>query len=172
MTLPDLLKARKAIAQFPGWSEPEPETGFIWFHAPLEVAGVVEEGFILAGGCFRNIPECNVTFELRIAGPKRRRIPLARFEWQSLRGGHTNARRGGSPVSGTRVSDTHYHSFDLNWLHREGRMRLGNLPQAEDFEQPIQSFESLRQTIGNLFRINNIEIVNAPPWEYSLFDNG
>jgi hypothetical protein len=48
-------------------------------------------------------------------------------------------------------------------------MRSGNLPQAESVEPEPQSFESLRDEVGNLFRINNISIVLPPPWEYGMF---
>ncbi len=172
MGLPDLVAARKEIALFPGWSDPEPETGAMWFIASLAIGGVVQEAFALHGVCLKYAPEKNVAFELKALGPKRRKIPLARYEWRSLRGGHTNARRSGSPVSGQRVSATHYHSFDLNWLEAEGRMRAGNLPQAMSIEQEPQSFESLRDEVGNLFRINNISVVLPPPWEYEMFGHG
>lgn len=170
MTLPALASSIKAIAQFPGWSEPEPETGFCWFHAPLIVAGVVEQGFILHGGYLKRVPEANVSFELRVSRPGgKRKMALARVDWRAVRGGHTNPKRSGSPVSGCRVGNSHHHSFALNWLPQENRLRSGNLPMAEDIDQGIQTFESLRAEVGNLFRINNIEIVTPPKWEYDLF---
>jgi hypothetical protein len=51
-------------------------------------------------------------------------------------------------------------------------MRNGNLPQAVELDEEPQSFESLREVVGNLFRINNIDVVSRPPWEYNLFTNG
>ena len=156
MTLPDLIAARKEISQFPGWSEPEAETGAMWFIAPLSIAGVVQEAFALHGVCLKYAPDRNVVFELRALGPRRRKISLTRYEWRSLREGHTNSRRSGSPVSGKRVGATHYHSFDLNWLEAERRMRSGNLPQADNVEKEPQSFESLTAEVGNRFRINNM----------------
>ncbi len=172
MPFPALFSAAKAVVQFQGWSEPEPETGYIWFNAPLEIGGVVETGLVLHGGCFRRIPDRNVTFELATISPGGRRVPLARADWRSLRGGHTNDRRPGSPVSGTRVSDCHHHAFELNWIAADGRMRRGNLPQAEELDKGIQSFESLRDWTGNRWNINNISVVLRPPWEYDLFADG
>jgi len=169
MQLPELVAARKEIDRFPGWSEPEPETGAMWFAAPLSVSGVTMEAFALHGFCFKHVPDCNVAFELRANGPRNRKIPLARYEWRSLRRGHTNGRRKGSPVSGQRVTATHHHSFDLNWLEAERRMRSGNLPQAESVEQEPVSFESLRDEVGKLFRINNMSVVLPPMWEYKMF---
>ena len=172
MPYPTLFEADKAVAQFSGWSEPEPETGYLWFNAPLEIGGVIEAGLVLHAGCYRRMPDRHVTFEMAARSPGGKRVPLARIEWRSLTGGHTNARRSGSPVSGRRVSDTHHHAFTLNWLETERRMRKGNLPQAMEIDQEIQSFESLRETTGNLWRINNIAVVKRPPWAYDLFDNG
>lgn len=168
MLLPDLFNSQKEIAVFPEWSNAESETKALIFSAPLTVAGVVEEAFTLDGVCFQNVPDKHVSFELRVAGPRKRKIPIARFEWRSLRKGHTNKRRVGSPVSGNRVGATHYHSFEHNWVEANRAMRTG-LHQAEDFEPEPQSFESLRTEIGKLFRINNMEIVSIPPWEYTLF---
>jgi hypothetical protein len=173
MPLETLFKAEKAVAAFSGWSPPEPETDFMWFHAPLEINGVVEADFVLFGGCNFRLRDKNVIFELRVGAPgQKRKVPLARVEWRSVKGGHSNRRRGGNAWAGKRVSDTHYHSFEANWVERERRMRVGNLPQAEELPEEPQSFESLRSTVGNLFRIKNIDVVSVPPWEYGLFIDG
>jgi hypothetical protein len=164
-----LAEAEKAISAFPGWSAPEPETGYIWFDAPLEIGGVTEQGFVLHGGCLVFQPECNVSFEIRInKSPGRRCVPLMRICWRSLKGGHTNPRRAGEEMSGRRLGDTHFHTFDRNWLAENGRMRAGNLRMAQAIEQDIQSFTALRDFVGKQFRINNIDVVTVPDWEYRL----
>lgn len=173
MPLEAMYSAPKALAQFSGWSASEPETGYCWFDAPLEIGGVVEAGLVLRGGCYKHLHEQHVTFELAVTKPGiLRRIPLARIEWRSIRGGHRNKRRGDSPWRGRRVGPTHHHSFELNWLAGERRMRRGNLPLACDVEEEMPSFESLRTYVGKLFRISNIGIVPMPPWEYDLFNYG
>jgi len=171
MTLPEMIAARKDIESFPGWSEPEPDTEAMWFFAPLSIAGVVQEAFSLHGLCFKHVHNANVVFELKVKGPKKP-VAVARYEWRSLRQGHTNPRRKGSPVSGQRVSPTHYHSFDLNWIEAERRMRGGNLPMAESVIEEPTCFESLTDEVGKLFRINNMFVVLPPKWEYDLFSNG
>lgn len=172
MKLPELVAARKEIVAFPGWQEPEPETGGMWFMTSLSAGGVVQEGFYLHAMCLKFAPDWNVCFELKLHINKSKKLPLARYEWKSLRDGHTNPRRKGSPVSGQRVSRTHYHSFELNWVEAEGRMRLGNLPMAVNIDQEPDRFESLRDEVGKLFRINNMSVVLPPPWEYKMFENG
>jgi hypothetical protein len=170
VTFPSFFNSLKALSSFPGWSKAEVDTGYLWFDSTLEIAGVTEEGLVFHGGCYQQHPDMHVVFELRAASPgNKRRIPLARVDWRSRNGGHTNSRRSGSPVSGLRVGETHFHAFDLNWLEAEGRMRNGNLPQAREIEEDIQTFESLRDSAGKLFRINNMHIVERPPWVYELF---
>lgn len=52
-------------------------------------------------------------------------------------------------------------------------MRARNdLPMADDISQGIQTFEELRDLSGNLFRINNIDIVPPPKWEYDFVRHG
>jgi hypothetical protein len=172
MPLPTIFGADKAIARFPGWSQPEPETGYVWFDAPLEIGGVVEPNLLLHGGAMINHPDEHVTFELKASGPRLRAIPIARLDWRSLAGTHSNKKRKGWPLYGKTCSFSHFHGFDLNWMDDRKRMRPGNLPQADDFEQQIQTFEELRELAGNLLRISNISIVSRPPWEYNLFRDG
>lgn len=173
MAFPDIMRSIKEIAQFPGWTEPEAETGYCWFNAPLMFGGVVEQGLVLHGGCLKHVPEANVTFEIRVSRPGgHHTVPLARIDWRAVSGGHSNPRRSGSLVSGKRCSNSHHHAFELNWLEAEERMRKGNLPMADDIPQGIQTFEDLRKEAGILLGINNIGVVTPPKWEYDMFRNG
>jgi len=166
-----LTERNKSISYFPGWSEPEPESSYTWFNAPLDVAGVTEAGLVLHGGCLANAPDCNVSFEIAVIGMGgHRRISLARLCWRSLRGGHTNPRTHGPEVlRGLRVGPTHYHSFTANWIAAERRMRGRNLPFAEDVNEVLETFEAARDLAGALLRISNIGVVMRPEWEYDLF---
>jgi hypothetical protein len=166
---PTFVESVKTIAAFPGWSDPEPDTGYAWFNAPLEIDGVVQARLVLHGGCYIPYPDCNVVLELRLLKvPGRRGVPLMRVEWKSLTGGHTNPPRGDSRWSGRRVSDTHIHPFDLNWSAAQQRMRYGNIRMATEIDQKLQSFEDVRAYAGNRFKINNIDLVELPNWEYTL----
>lgn len=165
--LPKLVAPEKAIAAFPGWSDPDPETGYIHFNAPIEIDGVVEPGLILHGGCYIDKPTASITFELRIGRrPGRSIVPLERIDWRSLQGGHTNQRKNGG--DGKRLSDSHIHAFDLNWLAEKGKLRNGNLPLAMDIPERLEDFSALRAFVGKMLRINNIDVVVEPSWEYNL----
>jgi hypothetical protein len=171
----DILSAPKAISIFPGWTDAEAETGYVWFDAPLEIEGVTEAGFVFHGGTYIDKPECNVTFELVVRNLRgRRRIPIARVDWRSLRGGHSNPRGyGPRNLAGKRVGPTHFHSLDANWVEEQQRMRAGNLPFAEAIAEQLQSFEDVLLYSGKMFRINNIHLVERPKWRYDLFyDSG
>jgi len=171
--LPSLAHSEKRLSRIPSWSEPEADTAYCWFDVPLEIAGIVERGFELRGGCYSNRPDCHVTFEIRAtATGGRTRIPLMRVDWRSLNGGHKNPVRKNSPWSGRRVPDTHLHDFDLNWLPDTGRMRAGNLRIARPIEEPLETFEELRKYVGKCFNISNIDIVPVPPWVYDLLSGG
>jgi hypothetical protein len=164
-----LAEAEKLISVFPGWSDAEPETDYMWFDAPLEIGGVTEPGFVLHGGCLRYQPERHVVFEVRVSRTLGRRcVPLMRICWRSLKGGHTNPRREGAEFCGVRLGSTHFHTFDQNWHAEGGRMRAGNLRMAWPIEQEPQSFTELRELVGKRFRINNIDVVTVPNWEYRL----
>lgn len=172
MPFPQLYQSEKRLVAFPGWSEPEQETDYVWFHSPIEVGGVVEADFILSGGAYKYHPDKHISFELRVGIPgRRRKVPLARIDWRALSGGHSNRRGPDLPWAGRRVGDSHVHGFEINWLENEGRMRT-DLSQAEPLPEQIQSFESLLDYTGKLFRISNIDIVSRPDWEYRLFHDG
>lgn len=172
-TIKDVFESEKSISFFPGWSKPEPETDYVWFDAPVEIGGVTETGLVLHGGCYAQRSDCNVSFELRFSkAPGKKSLPIERTDWRSLEGGHTNPRRPRSEWSGRRVSETHLHEFALNWAHSEQRMRFGNLPTAREISTILNDFEGLREYVGNRLRINNIDVVESPPWVYDFFTQG
>ena len=168
--LPLIVESWKSLATFPGWSEAEAETGYLWFDANLEINGVVEAGLVLHGGCYHNCPDCHVILELRIAGAfGRRQVQLQRLDWRSLNGGHRNPRVGDSEWRGRTVSNTHFHDFALNWDSERGRFRRTGLRLARDLTPPVPaSFEEVLAWASDQFRITNMQIIVPPPWEDRL----
>lgn len=172
-TLREIYLAEKEIGYFPGWSKPEEDTEYVWFDAPIEIDGFAETGLVLHGGCIANRPNVNVSFELRISRTVGKQcIPIERLDWRSLEGGHTNRRKPKSDWSGKRVSDTHLHDFFLNWSDAEGRMRKGGLNVARDINNDLNGFGTVLNYVGKRLKINNIDIVQPPPWVYDLFSEG
>jgi hypothetical protein len=100
--------------------------------------------------------------------PGRRSIPLSRICWRSLTG-HTNKRSiGPKELAGRRLLPSHYHAFDLNWLPNEGRMRGVNLPLAMNLRDGLDSYEEVRDFVGEAFKISNITVIERPLWEAQL----
>lgn len=66
------------------------------------------------------------------------------------------------------MPETHHHSFALNWLEAEGRMRRGKLPCAEPPSEPLATNEDLRDFVGRAFLIEDMHVVPRPPWIYDL----
>ena len=158
------------MSTFPGWSRPEADTQYSWFDAPIEIGGVTETGLVLHGGCFRDRPNCHVTFELRISKtPGRRCVPIERFDWRSLEGGHSNPRRRGHPLSAMILPQTHLHAFEHNFSETDCKMREGNLRMAQEVDPEPTDFEAVKEFVGNRLKINNMDIVSEPEWRYDLF---
>jgi hypothetical protein len=100
MAFKELFEAQKSLAVFPGWSTPDPETSVMWFNAPLEVDGVIEANFTLHGESRMDLQDQNIGLEIQFQLPGRRqRFSLARLDWRSIKGGHTNPRRPGKALS-------------------------------------------------------------------------
>lgn len=164
-----IVRVQKSISTFAGWSAPVKDDCYCRFEAALEFEGVTERGIFLHGGFYQNHPNKHVTFELRVGKEfGHRSLALMRLDWRSLHGGHSNPRKGPSVWAGRRVSNTHLHDFDLNWLSDEGRLRANDLRIAREIEQDLQSFEEVRDYVGKAFRVNGIELVTLPEWQYSL----
>ena len=170
MSLRQLFETDKAMVSFAGWSEPDPESSVVWFNSPLSVDGVIETNLFLHGEARADLPDQNVGLEVQFQIPgHRRRFSLARLDWLSIRGGHSNPIRTGRLLSGKRVPATHFHNFELNFNEEKGRMLKGDLPFAEEIPEQLQTFENALQTAGKLLKINKIELVKRPDWRYDLF---
>ena len=168
MAFDALFNSNKLISRTPAWTRSKPQNSALWFDTELEIDGVTEANFTLHGECRIDLPDMNVGLELVYRSANGfRRHSLARLDWRALRGGHSNQRRKGWPRPVPRTSDTHYHSFQLNWVDGT-KMLPGDLPVADEIDGELQSFESMRSLAGILFRISNIDIVPRPPWEYVL----
>lgn len=169
MSFERLATEQKQLASAPIWQRAGFEKTGLWFDAPLEIGGVTEAFFVLHGEARVDLPDQHVGLELVYNIPNaRRRVPIARMDWKSIKGGHSNKRRAGWPMKGKRVPPTHFHPFDLNFIAATGRMRPGDLPVAVEISGELQSFESALAMAGFLLRISNIDLVPRPPWEYRL----
>jgi hypothetical protein len=165
-TLRELVEAEKSLAVTADWTKRGRRLELV---SPLDIDGLVEEGFLFRANALEALPDREVVFQLEYHGV---RIPggtgpLARFEWNSLRP-HNNKGRGPLELRFVDQQPTHVHRFEDNWNEASGAMLKDNLPIARPVIQPIQGFNECLEIVGNLFRINNIDIVKTPEWVYAL----
>ena len=147
-----LAKSEKFIPSSINWTHGDGSDGYTRFSVALDVGDITIASLTLDGGAYINHPEEHVTFELSILGhDSKRRIRLMRLDWKSLKGGHSNHKRKCAGLwGGKRVPETHFHTFELNWVESEQRMKSGNLPCAEPINEQLLSFGDLREFV-NIF---------------------
>ena len=165
-TLHQLVLAKKFIAAPADWTK---RGRRLELKLPLEIEGVVEEGLFFRSAALEHLPDQEVVFQLEYHGV---RIPggtgpLVRLEWNSLRP-HNNKGKGPTELRFLEQRPSHVHYFEDNWNDQTGALLKDNLPIARPIFQPIQSFVSCLDFVGNLFRISNISVVKSPEWVYAL----
>lgn len=136
---------------------------------PLNIGGVTVGLFGLRGGCYVQHADKAIMLQLEmgIAGV-RRRIPLVRLDWRPLSDRHKNPRKGPAEHRSRVLFGSHHHTFDLNWLEAEQRMREHNLPFAVPLENEPASFAEMLDLARVLFRINDIDRLPLPEWTLKL----
>ncbi len=174
MSFDALANTVKTIPLFTGWQTTGHEASTAWFEVALEIDGIVEPSVTLHGEARADMPDMSVGFEIYFRYPNsKRKVALARLDWKSWKGGHTNKRKRGWPEpERRRVGETHFHAFELNWHPEKKKLRRGDLPVAAEIDGELQSFESARAMAGFLLRISNIDLVTRPPWRYIESQDG
>jgi len=160
--LPGLMAAQKAIAGKPAWERSN--AAYFCLTASLEVDGATIPGLELRGGARQSLPDRAVRMQIQLQPPRGPCIPLARAEWRPT-SVHTNKAVGPLELQMLRISETHIHDFDLNWLPEHGRMREGSLPVARPIRPDLQSFEDFLVFVGQAFRISNMQKIERPSWQ-------
>lgn len=165
-TLRELVDAEKSLAVAGDWTKRGRRIEFL---APLEIDGLVEEGFLFRAIALEALPDREVVFQLEYHGISipGGTGPLTRMEWNTLRP-HNNKGRGPVELRFLDQEGSHFHSFEDNWSEAAGAMLRDNLPIARPIIEPIQGFGGCLHLVGNLFQINNIQLVTSPEWAYSL----
>jgi hypothetical protein len=167
LDLPGLYAAQKVLSGKPKWEQSDS----VWFcfTGSLEIDGVTIPGLELRGGACQSLPDRAARFQLQYQPPRGPCTHLTRAEWRPM-SVHTNKAVGPPELQMMRISETHIHEFEHNWLAEEGRMRVGSLPVARPVRPDLQSFEDFLVFVGKEFRISEIEKVERPSWrEPGLF---
>lgn len=159
----------KDLVVFPGWGKQDADDRSMTFAATIDIGGVTIPNLWFRGRCIEDQPDREVIFQLEVGKDgARTRVPLMRVDWRPLSGGHANV-KGPPDLINTYIEGSHFHSFIVNWLEEEQRMRTTNLPVAVKISEPLQSFSELLDFVKIQFRINGIERVTEPEWVQELF---
>lgn len=173
MSLPfrQLLEARKIVAGFPAWPDPDGADKKTKLIAPLMVDGRVFRGLELIGRASLDLRNANISFSLVYLPTDNRRdaVQMARVDWRPITP-HTNDHPRSPPdLLGLEIDGTHHHSFDLNWSTGTGKP-LKWLPIAEPIEPDFANVAELIDGVGMFFRIGNAGSALTSPWPTDLFD--
>ena len=159
----------KAISGSPKWSKPEGADKTIKLSAALEIGESTIQGLFLKVRARVDTPTKDVSFTLTYLTPgtKRDGVTLDRVDWLPKTPHENTDERSPPHVFMVTIDGTHRHSFDLNWRPAKGGP-LKWLPIAEPIVPEYQSFTQLRNEVGNLFRISNIDLIPEPIWDRGL----
>lgn len=163
-----LVEARKELGRSPSWDELS-DGRYAFFTTPLTFAeDMTETGLQVRVKVSRRFIDRDAAIQLEYRPAGRRSIePLWRIEWRPI-GVHQN---GDCPpdLAMARLTGTHQHRFDDNYLEGENRMRSNNLPAARPIEAEIGSLSKFIEFSGDLFNIVDVERIFLPEFPGDLF---
>lgn len=162
---PDIASAQKLLATKQDWAEVGNRK--VELVHPLDIDGVTQEGLVLRMIAFIDQPNRAVRAFVQCALPGQRPRAIDAIDWKPF---HSHLNRKGPPhLKGRQFTRSHWHRFDLNWLPAEGTFLTGNLPVAEEVNPEPAGFSDFLAFAAKSFRINNLQDIELPPWEYGLF---
>lgn len=165
MKVPDIHAAEKTAQWIGSWTEGDNHT--LALVVALEIEDVAVEGLVLRGSAYKDRPDEAVMFQLEcVHDPVRRDRAIDRIDWRPLKS-HVNGGTGPQHLRYKILRGTHHHTFDLNWLTDEERMRKLNLPLADEVNPDWETYEELVDFVKKFFRITDLEFP-VPPWEAKL----
>jgi hypothetical protein len=160
-----LVAADKALIDVPAWIERAADD--LELSAPLEVKGVTIEGLTLRGRARKSLADREVIFQLEYHHSQIVGGAVARIEWRPLNV-HSNKGLGPKALRHVIQKGSHHHRFDLNWRHSRDGVLKGDLPIALPINEEPENFRALLGVVGKEFRIKNIQLVSAPPWQPAM----
>lgn len=163
--LPEIFERKKSLAAPPGWVPDGP--GRLKLLSPLDIDQVTIAGLQLRGRTRQSRADEEVMFQLEYHPVGSRVCQLARIDWRPIHT-HDNGNRGPDEWRLVNISESHYHSFNLNWFPSENRMLLPNLPIATPIRPDPADFATLLALTAELFRIDDMASVPVPEWTVDL----
>lgn len=164
--LKELFNSPKRLTIISGWAELDSE--FLQLVAPLEIAGVTVEGLQFRACARKRLPDEMVTCQVEYHPNGEVGGPLARLEWRPM-SAHNNKSRGPVEWQNRLITGCHHHRFDLNFQYAEAEMTKGsNLPIAVPLTASPAKYPDVLALVKEEFRIDNVDLIEVPPWEAIL----
>jgi hypothetical protein len=166
--LEEIWNSDKALSSEPEWKV-QSRKEFARLVSPLEVNRVTLEGLHFTASAHIPSPERAVAFQIEYFPAKKPPPggPMARLEWKP-RSPHNNKGIGPKELRHIMQRGTHFHSFEMNWLHDPLQVRKGMLPISVPVEHEMETFQETLAFVEELFRINGVSKLPPPPWTQSL----
>ena len=164
LTLAELFAAPKSLPAPVKWARNGDDLTFL---SPLDLDGVTEQGLFLRGSAKLYRPDSFVVLQLEARRPgKRSGGQLERLCWRG--NGHTNPNKGPLEYRMLEIEGSHYHDFNLNINQSGDEMRAGNLRVAVPMLPEPDDFQELIDFCAGRLNIENLTLIDVPPWENSL----
>lgn len=162
MDLPTLVRAEKRIPGNVQWVLRDPR--WLALTASVDIDGVTVAGLSIRGKALLSYPEGAVTLQLQFQAARGKAQHLVRAEWKPIKP-HTNSGRGPADWRFKSIPGSHIHRFDDNYLEHEHRMYAGAQQSAVPLPEIVDSYERFLEFCGKEFRVNNMDVLPAPPWQ-------
>jgi len=156
------FESEKLLARRSKWIQPDSEN--LRLSCPLDIDGITVAGLEFCAYATRQFHNEGVRLQLQYLPPKGRSYPFCRIDWKPFHE-HCNNGRGPADLKLLRMTGSHIHSFELNFIPETDTLRQHNLPIAEPLTPDANSFEDLLDFTAKLFRIGNMDWVSSPPWQ-------
>lgn len=157
----DLIFAQKQLLHFPAWNA-DADRRYYVVVTPLTIGEITVGGFELRLKVSKRFVDRDAIAQLEWAASRQRRMGLWRIEWRPG-GRHQNPAWGPAGHELEVIAGTHEHRFSDNWLASQSRLRAGNLPAARPIAPDPKGLNEFIETIGEIFRISDIGLVQMPP---------
>jgi hypothetical protein len=162
-----LVAAEKLLTFRPQWDDKSDRRNFV-ITTPLSVDGVIVGGFELRVKVSKAHIDRDGFMQLEFS-KGREREELARIQWRPFEN-HANKAWGPPGYELKRfLGESHYHTFEHNFIAEQCRMRTGNLPAALPIDPDSASLSDFIAFCGKCFRIKNINILRPPETSVDMF---
>lgn len=163
-----MVASDKILLNRPKWDYAS-DRRYVVFTAPLKLIDWDVLGFELRAKVSKSHIDRDALMQLEFAKSGRDRIPLARCQWRPFET-HRNKKWGPAGYElRSYYRESHYHTFEDNYLSTERRMRTGSLPGAVPVIPDPSTLSDFIAFCGKCFSLKNANIISLPELMADMF---